>query len=392
MPGLDARHERILTTHTGSLPRPDELSALLFARATRKPYDAAELARETTESVGTIVRRQIDLGIDVVSDGEQSKTSFQAYAAERLSGIEPIVPKPGERRTRENMAFPGFYRDGAHSGSAWPRFACTGPIKYIGQNALAADLANLKAALASATLAGAAPADTFMPSVSPSSCAGLMENRYYNSEEEHVAAVAEAMREEYLAIVAAGFQVQIDDPRLAMHYMLTPEEDVAEARRWAARRVEALNHALRDIPSERVRHHTCYGINMGPRVSDMEMKHLADIIVTIRAGFYSFEMANPRHAHEWRVWEHVRLPEDKVLIPGCITHASVIVEHPDLVAERIVRLAKIVGRERVIAGADCGFASTLVPGQRPEVEPAIVWEKFKSLAEGARVARRELWG
>jgi 5-methyltetrahydropteroyltriglutamate--homocysteine methyltransferase len=387
MSRLEERQHHILTTHTGSLPRPDALSALLLARMSGKPYDAAELARRTTESVAATVRQQIDLGLDVVSDGEQSKVSFQAYAAERLAGLEPIVPAAGERRTRENTAFPAFYRGGAHSGSAWPRFACTGPIKYIGQAALAADLQNLKVALA-----GAPPVAAFMPSVSPSSCAGIMANRYYKSDEEHVAAVAEAMREEYEAIVAAGFQVQVDDPRLAMHYMLTPDEDVAQARGWAARRVEALNHALRNIPPERVRHHTCYGINMGPRTSDMEMKHLADIIVTIRAGFYSFELANPRHEHEWRVWEHVRLPDDKVLIPGCITHASVIVEHPELVAERIVRLARLVGRERVIAGADCGFASTLLTGQRPEVEPEIVWAKFKSLAEGARLASRQLWG
>jgi 5-methyltetrahydropteroyltriglutamate--homocysteine methyltransferase len=336
--------------------------------------------------VAATVKTQADLGIDIVSDGEQSKTSFQAYAADRLSGIEPITAEPGERRTRENIAFPAFYVGGAHSGSARPRWACTGPIKYAGHDALAADLQNLKRALQ-----GIAPADVFMPSVSPSSCAGFMENRHYKSDEEHVFAVAEAMREEYEAIVAAGFQVQIDDPRLAMHYMLTPGEDVDQARAWARRRVEALNHALRNISPQRVRHHTCYGINMGPRVSDMELKHLADIIVTIRAGFYSFEMANPRHEHEWRVWEHVKLPDDKVLIPGCITHASVIVEHPELVAERILRLAKIVGRERVIAGSDCGFASTLVPGERPEIEPEIVWAKFKSLAEGARIASRALW-
>jgi 5-methyltetrahydropteroyltriglutamate--homocysteine methyltransferase len=386
MPGLDERQRRILTTHTGSLPRPDALSALLFTQMSGKPVDAAALNRLTAESVAAIVRRQIDLGIDMVSDGEQSKTSFQAYAAGRLSGIEPITPAAGERRTRENIDFPNFYRGGAHSGSAWPRWACTGPIKYVGQRALAADIDNLKGALA-----GVAPAAAFMPSVSPSSCAGFMENRHYKSDEEHVGAVAEAMREEYEAIVAAGFLVQIDDPRLAMHYMLTPGESIEQARTWALRRVEVLNHALRNIPPERVRHHTCYGINMGPRVNDMELKNLADIIVTIHAGFYSFEMANPRHEHEWRVWEHVKLPPDKVLIPGCITHASVIVEHPELVAERIVRLAKVVGRERVIAGADCGFASTLAPGQPPEVEPEIVWAKFKSLAEGARMASRMLW-
>jgi 5-methyltetrahydropteroyltriglutamate--homocysteine methyltransferase len=386
MSRLDERHRRILTTHTGSLPRPDALSALLFARTTRQPYDAGELAQRTTEAVATIVKTQAELGIDIVSDGEQSKTSFQAYAADRLAGIEPITPAGGERRTRENIAFPTFYRDGAHSGSARPRWACTGPIKYIGHDALAADLQNLKRALQDGS-----SVDAFMPSVSPSSCAGFMENRYYKNDEEHVVAVAEAMREEYETIVAAGFQVQVDDPRLAMHYMLSPDEDVVEARAWARRRVDVLNHALRNIPPDRVRHHTCYGINMGPRVSDMEMKHLADIIVTIRAGFYSFEMANPRHEHEWRVWEHVKLPDDKVLIPGCITHASVIVEHPELVAQRIVRLAKVVGRERVIAGADCGFASTLVPGQRPEIEAEIVWAKFKSLAEGAGIASQALW-
>jgi 5-methyltetrahydropteroyltriglutamate--homocysteine methyltransferase len=336
--------------------------------------------------VAETARLQADLGIDIVSDGEQSKTSFQAYAADRLSGIAPITPKPGARRTRENLAFPTFYRGGAHSGSAQAKWACTGPIRYVGHEALAADIENLKRGLQ-----GLDPVDAFMPSVSPSSCAGFMENRYYKSDEEHVFAVAEAMREEYEAIVAAGFLVQIDDPRLAMHYMLTPDEGVDQARAWACRRVEALNHALRNIPPERVRHHTCYGINMGPRTSDLELKHLADIIVTIRAGAYSFEMANPRHEHEWRVWEHVTLPDGKMLIPGCVTHASVIVEHPQLVCDRIVRLARIVGRERVIAGTDCGFASTLVPGQRPEIEPEIVWAKLASLAEGARMATRELW-
>ncbi len=333
-----------------------------------------------------IVERQAALGIDVVSDGEFSKISFQYYATERLGGIEPIAPKSGHRVTRETKSFPTFYRDGSHSGTQPTRFACTGPIRYTGQAQLAADLANLKAAAA-----GAGRVDAFMPSVSPSSCVGLMENRYYKSDEEHVFAVAEALREEYQAIVAAGFLLQIDDPRLAMHYMLSPDESVDEARAWARRRIEALNHALRDIPPERVRHHTCYGINMGPRTSDFELKHLADLIVTIRAGYYSFEMANPRHEHEWRVWENVKLPDGKVLMPGCITHASVIVEHPELVAERILRLAKIVGRERVMASSDCGFASTLAPNERPEIEPEIVWAKFSSLVEGARLASNALW-
>jgi 5-methyltetrahydropteroyltriglutamate--homocysteine methyltransferase len=386
MAALAARERRILTTHVGSLPRRPSLSALLFARMSKRPFDAEAITRETREAVAETVCKQRELGIDIISDGEQSKTSFQHYISDRLSGLTPIVPKSGERPTRENMAFPTFYKDGAHSGSAQARFACTGPIKYIGHKQLAEDLSNLKAALDGHDLLG-----VFVPSVSPSSCAGIMENRHYATDDEHVLAVAEAMREEYEGIVAAGFQVQIDDPRLAMHYMLTPGESIEDTRKWARRRVELLNHALRNIPPERVRHHTCYGINMGPRTSDLEMKHLVDLIVTIRAGYYSFELANPRHEHEWRVWEHVKLPGDKVLMPGCITHASVIVEHPELVSERIVRLAGIVGRERVIASSDCGFASTLTPGQSPEVEPEIVWAKFESLVAGARLATKELW-
>jgi 5-methyltetrahydropteroyltriglutamate--homocysteine methyltransferase len=386
MPLMNETHRRVLTTHVGSLPRRASLSNLLFARMTGKPYDAAQLARETTEAVAEVVNKQVALGIDIVSDGEQSKTSFQHYIADRLDGIEPITPKPGERRTRENIAFPGFYKGGAHSGSAQAKLACTGPIKYTGHRQLAEDIANLKAALK-----GRDPAGVFIPSVSPSSCAGTMENRYYKSDDEHVLAVAEAMREEYEGIVNAGFMVQIDDPRLAMHYMLSPGETTDGARTWARRRIEALNHALRNIAPERVRHHTCYGINMGPRTSDLELKYLADLIVTIRAGYYSFEMANPRHEHEWRVWEHVKLPDGKVLMPGCITHASVIVEHPELVAERILRIASLVGRERVIASSDCGFASTLAPNTPPEVEPEIVWAKFESLVAGARLATKQLW-
>jgi 5-methyltetrahydropteroyltriglutamate--homocysteine methyltransferase len=386
MPVADERKRRILTTHVGSLPRPHSLSHILLARMMAQPYDAAKLDEELRAAVAAIVKKQAELGIDIVSDGEQSKTSFQLYATDRLSGLERITPAAGERQTRENMMFPAFYKNGAHSGSARARFACTGPIKYIGQKQLDTDIQNLKAALK-----GADYVDAFVPSVSPSSCAGLMENRYYKSDEEHVVAVAEALREEYRTIVDAGFMLQIDDPRLAMHYMLSPNGTIEDARVWARRRIETLNHALRDIPPERVRHHTCYGINMGPRTSDMELKYLADLIVTIRAGFYSFEMANPRHEHEWRIWEQVKLPDDKVLVPGCITHASVIVEHPELVAERIVRLASLVGRERVIASSDCGFASTLSADMIAEVEPEIVWAKFQSLTEGARLATKILW-
>jgi 5-methyltetrahydropteroyltriglutamate--homocysteine methyltransferase len=387
---IDESRRRIVTTGVGSLPRRHALSDLLLARMMRQPFDANALARETTEAVAEVVHKQVGLGVDIISDGEQSKTSFQHYIADRLTGLEPVAPKAGERRTRENTAFPTFYKDGAHSGSQQARLACTGPIKYVGQKQLGEDIVNFKAALKSVPL-GVNPLGAFIPSVSPSSCAGTMENKYYKSEEAHLLAVAEALREEYEGIVAAGFEVQIDDPRLAMHYMMSPEETPEDSRKWARHRIEILNHALRNIPPDKIRHHTCYGINIGPRTSDFEMKYLADLIVTIRAKYYSFEMANPRHEHEWDIWQTVKLPDDKVLLPGCITQASVVVEHPELVAQRITRLAKIVGRERVIASADCGFASTLYTNKPPEIEPEIVWAKFESLVEGARLASKALW-
>ena len=383
---IDESRRRIVTTGVGSLPRRHSLSDLLLARLTNRPYDPAVLALETTEAVAEVVSKQLAIGIDIISDGEQSKTSFQHYIADRLTGLQPIEPAPGERRTRENLAFPGFYKDGAHSGSQRARLACTGPIRYVGHEQLAADIGNFTAALK-----GGNPLGAFIPSVSPSSCAGMMENKFYKSDEEHHLAVAEALREEYEEIVNAGFTVQIDDPRLAMHYMLSPEESTDDTRKWVRQRIEILNHALRNISPDRIRHHTCYGINIGPRSSDLELKYLADLIVTIRTNYYSFEMANPRHEHEWEVWQTVKLPDDKVLLPGCITQASVVVEHPQLVAQRIARLAKVVGRERVIASADCGFASTLYTNKPPEIEPEIVWAKFESLVEGARLASKALW-
>jgi 5-methyltetrahydropteroyltriglutamate--homocysteine methyltransferase len=257
-------------------------------------------------------------------------------------------------------------------------------VRYTGQRQLQTDIANLKAALK-----GANVTDVFMPAVSPGQIFRYHVNKYYKSNDEFLIAVGEAMREEYQAIIGAGFMLQIDDPHLAMHYMLEPDLSIPETRRWAEHYVEILNHALRDLPVDRIRHHTCYGINMGPRTHDIEFKHLIDIVLKIRAGYYSFEAANPRHEHEWRLWEDVKLPEGKAILPGVITHASVLVEHPELVSERIQRFARVVGRENVIAGADCGFAST--PRAVPEVHPSIVWAKFASLSEGARLASRALW-
>jgi 5-methyltetrahydropteroyltriglutamate--homocysteine methyltransferase len=246
-----------------------------------------------------------------------------------------------------------------------------------------ADIENLRAALA-----GRAVTEAFIPAIAPSNVEGRYPNKHYASDEAYLFAIADAMREEYRAIVDASFLVQIDDPRLVTYYIMNPAASVAECRRWAEVRVEALNHALRDVPRDRVRFHTCYSINMGPRVHDMQLADIVDVILKVRAGAYSFEAANPRHEHEWRVWERVTLPEEAVLIPGVITQSTVLVEHPELVAERLVRFASVVGRERVIAGADCGFASFAASN---EIHPTVVWAKLAALVEGARLASARLW-
>jgi 5-methyltetrahydropteroyltriglutamate--homocysteine methyltransferase len=375
----EERQRRILTTQVGSLPRPDALSELMADGKTEGPA----YAKMVSEAVAAVVKRQADCGIDIVDDGEQSKPGFINYIDERLGGMEVRTDNPPQLDTREKRSFPEFYCNG-HSGTRPPPRLCTGPVRYTGQKQLQTDIENLKAALKNVDAT-----DVFMPAVSPGQIFRYHVNRYYKSSDEFLNAIGEAMREEYQAIIAAGFMLQIDDPHLAMHYMLEPDLSVADTRRWAEHYVEILNHALRDLPVDRIRHHTCYGINMGPRTHDLEFKHLIDIVLKIRAGFYSFEAANARHEHEWRLWEDVTLPAGKTIIPGVITHASVLVEHPELVSERIQRFARIVGRENVIAGADCGFAST--PRAVPEVHPTIVWEKFRSLSEGARLASHAMW-
>jgi len=261
---------------------------------------------------------------------------------------------------------------------------CTAPVRYRGKAQLRLDIGNLKAALD-----GMKPLDVFMPAISPASAADWQRNAYYKTDEEYLFAIAEALREEYEEIVNAGFLVQIDDPQFVTQWTKQPDLTLDEWREWAALRVEALNHALRNIAPEKIRHHTCYGINMGPRIHDLELKDIVDIILKIRAGGFSFEAANPRHEHEWKVWKNVKLPEGKCLIPGVISHSTVLVEHPELVAERIGRFASVAGRENVIAGADCGFATF---ANSREVHPSIVWAKLKSLADGAKIASRQLWG
>jgi 5-methyltetrahydropteroyltriglutamate--homocysteine methyltransferase len=381
--------DRILTTHVGSLPRPDDLFDLMLDRMDGKPVDEKAYAERVRSAVRDSVRQQVEAGLDVVNDGEMGKPSFITYAAARLAGLEK---REGNRpspfaNTRETRDFPEYYQSAvAEQVSARRRRAlmvCAGPIKYKGHDQLRSDLETLKSAMQSS---GAAEA--FVPAIAPSNIETTTPNEHYKSAEDYVFAIAEAMREEYKAIVDAGFLLQIDDPFLVTYYIMRPELSIAECRKWAEVRVEALNAALKGIPPDRVRFHTCYSINMGPRVHDMQLKDIVDVILKVNAGAYSFEASNPRHEHEWEEWRRAKIPGDKVLIPGVITQSTVLVEHPELVAQRLVRFAGVVGRERVIAGADCGFAS--FAGSN-EVHPSIVWAKFKSLVDGARIADRQLW-
>ena len=377
--------DRILTTHVGSLPRPADLLDVVQAKEQGKPVDERAHAARLRGAVAEIVRKQVELGIDIVDDGEFGKPSFVSYVNERLGGFEldTEVPRPSPwANSREAQSFPEFYAQG-HAAARQNHMVCTAPITYRGMGQLQTDIDNLKDALD-----GVKPAEVFMPAISPTSAADWQRNGYYRSEEEYLFALADALREEYEAIVNAGFLLQVDDPHLVTYWIKEPALTVQQCRKWAELRVEALNHALRNIAPEKIRHHTCYGINMGPRIHDMELKDIVDIILKIRAGAYSFEAANPRHEHEWKVWETAKLLPGKSLIPGVISHSTVLVEHPELVAERICRFAKVVGRENVIAGADCGFAT--FAGSK-EVHPSIVWAKFKSLVEGARIASKQLW-
>jgi 5-methyltetrahydropteroyltriglutamate--homocysteine methyltransferase len=373
---------RILTTHAGSLPRPADLLEMA-----RRPERGDAYAARVKRAVADVVREQVQHGLDVIDDGEMSKPSFITYVTERLSGFAPST-EPGTlpwAGSKEVTAFPEFYAPMLRESpnAAAPRFACTGPITYVGQAQVQTDIANLKAALA-----GVTAAEAFIPAISPSNVEGRQKNVYYKTNEEYLFAIAEAMHEEYTAIVDAGFLLQIDDPRLVTYYIASPTSTVAECRQWALARVEALNHALRGIPRDRVRFHTCYSINMGPRVHDMALKDIVDVILKVNAGAYSFEAANPRHDHEWRVAQKLKLPEGKMLIPGAVTHSNVTIEHPEGVADRIERWARAAGRENVMFGNDCGFASTAGNTEIPE---AVAWAKLKSLGDGARIASQRLW-
>jgi len=388
---------RILTTHVGSLARPDSLVPLLRRKESGQPYDRNNLARLVRGAVADVVRKQVDAGLDIITDGEQSKPSFYGYIGERFTGFELKAAAPGEERSpraagREYLAFPDYYAwseriaEGAGGRGGNRRHGidtCTGPVAYKGE-AVRRDIENLKAAAK-----GLAHEDIFMPAIASSYIASTLPNDYYRTHEEYEQAVSDAMREEYRAIVDAGFILQIDDPRLVTYYMMNPNLSVEDCRKWAAKRVEAINYSIRDISPEKIRFHTCYSIDVGPRIHEMALEDIVDILLEINAGAYCFEAANPRHEHEYHVFERVKLPDGKILIPGVISHTTNLVEHPELIAERIVRFTRLVGRENVIAGADCGFAASAL--RFNDIHPTVAWLKFAALAEGAHLATKQLW-
>src|SRR5215510_6451830 len=390
--------DRILTTHVGSIPRPESVKDLLHARLRGQSIDATQLAARVAEAVAEVARQQAEVGIDVISDGEMSKTSFLAYADERLTGFvamtadNPNIPSSNAggswaRRLdtrREWRAFREYYQEylpRAMPPSA-PPSVCQGPIAYKGQALLQSDLATFKAALE-----GANVEEAFVPAIAPA-MVGRGQNQYYATEEEYVFAIAEALKTEYKGIVDAGFILQIDDPGLGETWdMMIPAPPLEDYRTMQARNIEALNNALAGIPADRVRYHLCWGSWQGPHLHDLGLRDVVDLVLRVNGQAYAIEAATPRHSYEWRVWEHVKHPEGKILIPGVIAHTTAVVEHPETIAERIMTFARVVGRERVIAGVDCGFAQGALYQRQ---HPAVMWAKLEALVAGAKLATERL--
>jgi len=378
--------DRILTTHVGSLPRSEAVTEVLFARDRNEVADPEAAARTIAAGVAEVVRRQVATGVDVVSDGEMSKISYATYVAERFSGFGGDTPRePGQ----DLVDFPRLLTKLAERGATarYRRPRCVGEIRVKDTAPLRADLANLQAAVAAAPTA---PADAFLNAASPGVIALFQPNDYYRTQDEYLAALAEALRTEYEAVVQAGFLLQIDAPDLAMgRHTMYRDRSLEEFERLAAIHIEVLNHALRNCPADRLRMHVCWGNYEGPHHHDVPMERLLPVVLKAKPQGLLFEAANPRHAHEWCVFRDTRLPDDKVLIPGVISSTTNYIEHPLLVAERLERFAAIVGRERVIAGTDCGFGT--FAGFGP-VEPEIAYLKLGAMVEGARIASRRLWG
>jgi len=385
---LQQNTTRIQTTHVGSLPRPGYLLDLLKAKFSGGSFDQKTFEADLRRAVLEVVRKQVQCGIDIVTDGEFSKPGFFTYIQERLAGFEA---RPGRKVSlfpKETEAFPEYYAEyfkQAMLGGTIVPFApvvCTGPVQYRGEAALHRDIENAKSAAAAN---GIALDHMFLPATAPS---GVGANEYYKSEEEYLHALAQELNKEYRGIVDAGLLVQVDDPFLT-DVFVDPALDDAQRARRAETYIEVTNEALRGVPAEKVRFHTCYGINEGPRIFEANLRDLIPYVLKINAGSYSFEAANPRHEHEYHLFEKVKLPDGKVICPGVITHSSNIVEHPEWIAERILRFANLVGRENVIAGADCGFSSQAT--YRTEVHETVVWQKFKALRQGADLASKILW-
>jgi 5-methyltetrahydropteroyltriglutamate--homocysteine methyltransferase len=384
---IQQNESSIRITHAGSLPRPTEVLDQMKAKLAGLSYDAAGYDRRIRDAVAETVARQVELGIDYVSDGELPKPGFFTYVRERLDGFEPRPSIKLKLWVKEVGAFPEYYeqyfKQAMLGGTVAPfvPLVCVGPVRYRGEAAIQRDIDNLKAAVASARSYAA-----FMPATAPS---GVGLNQYYKTDEEYFHALGAAMRVEYKAIVDAGLLLQVDDPFIP-DIFVDPNLDLGAMRKRAAMYVESINEALAGIPPEKVRFHTCYGINHGPRIFEAAFSDIIEFVLKVNAGAYSFEAANPRHEHEYHIWETVKLPAGKVLIPGVITHCSNIVEHPELIAERLVRFARLVGRENVIGGADCGFSSQAT--YHPEIHPKVVWAKFAAMRDGARIATKQLWG
>jgi len=387
--------DRILTTHVGSLPRPDDLIPLLQARDAGQPYDQMTLDARVARAVDEVARKQAELGVDIINDGEHNKSVYSGYLWTRLAGFELRAGRSSVRPpTRDMLAFPAVYAERrlmssvrprkTAGGTSRPQMVCTGPISYVGQKHILADTENLETALQRCGVE-----EGFMTAISPTHPANSIPNEYYRTAEEYQVALADALREEYRAIVDAGLVLQVDDPLIANYYDHAPSATIEECRTYIGSQVEIINHALRGLPEDRIRFHTCYGVNIAPRVHDLGLKHFVDLMLKINAGGYSIEASNPRHEHEWEVWQKVKLPEQKVLIPGVVSHCIELVEHPELVAQRIARFAGVLGRERVIASNDCGFGTA---SSGDQVHEDVAWAKLQSLAEGARLASTQLWG
>jgi 5-methyltetrahydropteroyltriglutamate--homocysteine methyltransferase len=378
--------DRILTTHTGSLPRTAKVVELLLAEQQKPGARRAELQAAVREAVAAVVRKQIECGLDIINDGEQGRTDYTVHVLDRLTGFAGESAAPMGTGDEEFPELAQLLKQFASPFQHRP--ACSGPVDWKDWPAAQADIDTAKAAMAGAKSNNLAE-EYFMTSPSPGQIARYLKNKYYPSEEAYVFALADVMRREYQAIVDAGLILQLDCPDLAMlRHMVYLDKSLADFRKIIAVNVAALNHAVRDLPSDRMRMHVCWGSTVAPHHTDVELKDIIDIVLTARPQAVSFPGANPRHAHEWKIWRDVKLPAGKIVIPGVIDSTSNFVEHPELVADRIVNYASVVGRENMIAGVDCGFGTF---AGRVQVDSKIVWLKLQSLTEGARHASKQLW-